>query len=167
MFVSQLLDDLGAGGGHVAQNFAAGPALELVEHRGRKTVGIGGKDGGVDHPGKFPVAGGRILAGRCFLKPAERPRRPHARGKTLHPVQLAQAQFLQVRQMQAALAQGQVPQGVGPLVPVVSRVGQRPGSHAVQNDPDQPLDHPASTRFPALGCACIYISFIFSRLTWV
>ena len=64
VLLAQFLDDLGAGGGLVAERAAADAALEFVHDLGREAVRIERKrlvQMDADH---FPVAGGRVLAGR-------------------------------------------------------------------------------------------------------
>src|SRR6266566_1257732 len=64
MLLAQFLDDLGAGGGLVADRFAANLALKLLDQLARETLFVDRKRLGKPYARHFPMSGGRVLPWR-------------------------------------------------------------------------------------------------------
>ena len=121
VLVAELLDDLGPGGGRVAEHSAAGLVHERVDHVVRESVRVRRKRLGGDDPHQLPVAGGRVLA----LRPLEEPTRHRGRSRlqrtALERLHVAEPERLEARQVEPADGSRHVAERVRPLVAVFAR----------------------------------------------
>ena len=135
VFFAELLDDLGAGSGAVAERAASDARLELLQNLGRKSVrkereGLGEMD--AHH---FPMAGGGVFSRRCQRAFSEGRGGPIHRTNVRQRLQIAQAELRHIRQMQLARA-GDVAQRIAARVSISSGVRHLAGSYAIQHNPD-------------------------------
>src|ERR1051325_1448536 len=136
MLFAELVEDDGAGGGLVAQGFAADAALVLADDLGRKAVRIGAEGIGDDEAHHLPMPGDRVLAVADLAHAAVGRRRRVTRGRLRQRVQQAKAR--QGRQNGMVRLQD-VAEGVGALVAEVGRVGELTDAEGVADDDDGAL----------------------------
>ena len=148
---AQLLDDLGARGGLVAEHAAADGLGEGVDHLGREAVGVGREGLVEDDPHHLPVAGGGVLAGRPLGHAAD-----HGGGRVDgvdpgDPGQPPEPPRPERGQLQPADRGGGVPGGVGALVAVVAGVRRLPHPERVADDQDHLAGAPPGAHRPRGG----------------
>ena len=134
MLLPQLLDDLGAGSRLVPEDTTTRLVHEGVEHVERKAVRIGRQCRWRDDAHQLPVAGRRVLALRALDEPARNRRRAGLRRTALERLDVAEAERLEVREVEAADGASDVPQRVRTFVSERGRVGQFARAHRVQHD---------------------------------
>ena len=141
MLGAEFLDDLGAGGGLVAERAAAGAPLEFVDDFAREAVGIKRKGPVEVDAHHFPVARGGVLAGRRQRATAVGAFGRRGGRDAGERLDIAEPQLGQVGQRQTAEPRD-IAQGIGAGGVVESGgVGHGADPHAVQDDPDYPLEH--------------------------
>ena len=138
VLLAELLDDLGPGGGLVAEHAAARAVHERVDHLVREPVRIGRERCRRDDAHQLPVTGGRVLPLRPLEQPARDRRRVGLRRAALERLDVAEAERLQVRQVEPADRSGDVPERVRALVTAVGRVRQLPRADGVEHDDARP-----------------------------
>ena len=134
VLLAELLDDLRPGGGLVADHAAARAVHERVDDVVGKAVRVGGERRRRDDAHELPVARGRVLALRPLDETARDRRRVRLRWASLERLHVAEAERLEVRQVEAADRTGHVAERVRALVPEIAGVGQRARSDGVQDD---------------------------------
>ena len=138
VLLAELLDDVGAGRGLVAEHAAAGPVHERVDHVVREAVRVGRHRRRRDDAHQLPVAGRRVLALRALEQPPGDRRRPRLRRAALERHHVAEAERLERGQVEASDGAGDVPERVRPLVPVLGRIGQLSRADGVEHDHARP-----------------------------
>ena len=135
----ELVDNLRARGGFVAQNPTAGAARKLPDDVGGKAVRKDGKRAVEYDAHQLPVPGHGILAGRDFSHAADGTRNRIARGwrrlwcaQRHHAIQTERTQRRHVQRNAA----GDMTNRVAPFVAVCTSVGQLADADAVEHDDD-------------------------------
>ncbi len=155
VLLPELLDDLGPRRRLVAEDAPARPVHERVDHVVRKALRVGGKRRRRDDAHQLPVPGRRVLSLRTLEQPAGDCRRARLRRAALEWLDVAQAERLEVGQVEPTDRPGDVAERVRALVAVRGGIRQRPGTDGVQHN------H-AGTRhrailgwswMPSLGCS--------------
>ena len=147
MLLAEFLDDYRAAGGLVANQLAPGLALEISDQVGRERVFEGEVvEAGLDlEAGDFPVAGDGVLALGDFAHGAVGGvgrvlGRDAGNGQRRLVVQqggdVAQAHLLHGGQIHAADGRGQIGEGGGAGIAVISRVRRGANAHGVENNQD-------------------------------
>ena len=144
VLVAEFLDDLGAGGGLVAERAAAGAAFEFAHDVGREAVRVERKRLGEMDADHLPVAGGGVLAGRGERALAVGAGGGGGGGDAGERLDVAEAQARQVRQLDAADARD-VAQRVAARVAILRGIGHFADADAVENDPDDAGKRHSST----------------------
>ena len=149
VFLAELLDDLGSGGGPIPQYLAADGLLERFNHLSGKPVWVDRKRCLQHHPGHLPMPCGRIL-------PLGQHRHlPEATFRIAHPLDsgevsdVAQPQRLEIRKSEPADRIGHMGQRVGSHVAVGDCIRQFPDSQAVQHDDRDAADHESTHKSSA------------------
>ena len=120
--------------GLVAEHAAPGPVHERVDHVVREAVRVRRHRLRRDDAHQLPVAGGRVLALRALEQAAGDGRRAGLRRAALERLDVAEAERLEVRQVEAADGARDVAERVRALVAVFVGVGQLAGADGVEHD---------------------------------
>ena len=91
-----------------------------------------------DDPHQLPVAGGRVLALGALDQPPGDRRRAGLRRAAFERLDVAEAERLEVRQVEAPDRPGDVAERVRALVPELRGIRQRSGTDGVQHDDARP-----------------------------
>ena len=134
VLLAELLDDLRPGRGLVADHAAARAVHERVDHVVREAVRVGRERLRGDDAHQLPVAGGRVLALRALDQPAGDRGRSRLRRATFQRLDVAEAERLHVRQVEAADGLRDVAEGVRALVAVLGGIRQGAGADRVEDD---------------------------------
>ncbi len=134
VLLAELLDDLRARGGSVADDAPSSAVHERVDHVVREPVRIRRERRRRDDPHHLPVPGGRVLPFRALEQPTRDRRRSGLRWAPLERHDVPEAQRLHVRQVETADGPCDVPECVGALVPVLGGVGQLSRPDRVEDD---------------------------------
>ena len=147
VLLAELLDDLGARRGLVAEHAAPGAVHERVDDVVREPVRIRRERLRGDDAHQLPVAGGRVLALRPLEEPARDRRRSRLRRAALELLDVPEPERLHVREIEAADGLRDVRERVRALVAVPVGVRQRAGPDGVEHDHagtrSRGLGHPA------------------------
>ena len=135
VLLAQFLDDLGAGGGLVAERPAADAAFELAHHLGREAVRVQRERLGEVNADHFPMAGGGVFAGRSQGAVAVSAGGRGGGSDAGERLDVAEAEARKVGQLHAANA-GDVAQRVAARVAILRGVRHLADADAVENDPD-------------------------------
>ncbi len=138
VLLAELVDDLGARRGLVADHSPPRPVRERVDDVEREAVRVRRKGLRGDDAHELPVARRRVLPLRAFEQPAGDRRRTRLRRATLELLDVAQPQRLETRQIEPADCLGDVAERVGALVPVLGRIRQLSGPDGVEDDDARP-----------------------------
>ena len=145
VLLPQLLEDLGAGGGLVAEHPAPDALLEGLDDLGREAARVG-PEGLLGHePGHLPVSGRGVLAGAALGHLAEGPFGLRVPSAVEGRRQIAQTERAQVRDLHVARSED-VPEGVAPFVAEGSRVGRRTHAQTIADDDDGAPEGPHQDR---------------------
>src|SRR3954447_1820342 len=134
MLLAELLDDLRPRGGLVADDASARLVHERVDDVVREPVWVGREGLRRHDTHQFPVPGRRVLALRALRQPAGHRGRARLRRAPGQLLDVAEAERLHVRQIEAADGVGDVRERVRALVSVLVCVGQRAGPHGIEDD---------------------------------
>ena len=134
VFFAQLLDDLGAGCGAVAQRAASDALLEFLQHLGRKSMREQGEGFCQMNANHFPMAGSGVFSRRCERALTKCRRGPIHRTNVRQALQIAQTKLSHIRQVQLSRA-GDVAQCIAARVSISSGVRHLAGTHAIQHNP--------------------------------
>ena len=130
---SQPLDDLGAGGGLVADHSPPGGLGKAVEQLGGEAVGESGERLLGDDSHHLPVAGGGIHSAAALCQTAVHRRGIPAWRTAPHGQDVAKAKRCQRGQFETADRIGDMLQGAGTGGAELRRVGQVAGTHRIQH----------------------------------
>jgi hypothetical protein len=134
MLFAELLDDLRARRGLVADHASARAVHERVDHLVGEAVRVGRERARRDDAHQFPVARGRVLALRALEQPAGDRGRVRLRGAAFERLDVSETERLEVRQIEPADRVRDVSEGIRPLVAPVGGVGKLPRPDGVQHD---------------------------------
>lgn len=149
MLLPEFLDDFRAGGGLVANGFAANGALEFLDQVAWETVFVYGKGLIKPDTAHFPVASGRVLAGGNRDSLPERADRMPRRVEMRERFYVRQAEAHEIRQTQRPRA-GDVTERVAAHVAVIGGIGKLADADAIENDPDDSRKWGVDRDFPRL-----------------
>jgi len=140
MLFPQLLDDLRAGGGLIAEHAIARAPGEFLQHFRREAIGVSGHGHGGMDAHEFPVPGDGILALGDFRHLAVSAKGIGARRHAGDVAQIAEAERLHVGQVQSAEDAGGIGDRIAADVAVFVSVGQLAHADAIQDDDDDTFD---------------------------
>ena len=132
-------DDLGARGRLVAERAASDAAFELVHDFAREAVRIQGEGLIEDDSRHFPMAGGRVLAGRRQRAAAESARGSIGGRNAGDRPDVANPQAREIRQMKPANARDIAERVRSGGIEVGDGIRHGADSHAIQDDPNDSL----------------------------
>ena len=139
MFVAEFFDDFGAGGGLVAESFAADLFFKLVDDFFGKAVRINRKGLGEPGAGHFPVTGGGVFAGGMGGTFSVGGERSGCWGEVSEGRDVSEAKSDEGGDIQRA-GFSDVAEGVATDVAVGGGVGEFADADAVENDPDHAIE---------------------------
>jgi hypothetical protein len=134
VLLAQLLDDLRARRGLVAENAATGLVHERVDDLVRKAVRVRRERRRRDDTHQLPVAGGGVLALRTLEQPAGDRWSPGLRRAAFERHDVAETECLEVREVEPADRLRDVAERVRALVPVLAGIRQLPCPDRVEDD---------------------------------
>jgi hypothetical protein len=123
VLLAELLDDLRPGGGLVAEHAASRAVHERVDDLVGEAVRIGRERRRRDDAHQLPVAGRRVLPLRALEQAAGDGRRVRLRRTALERLDVAEAERLEIREVETADGARDVAESVRPLVTPVGGVG--------------------------------------------
>ncbi len=137
---AEFLDDFGAGGGLVAESFAADRALEFFHEIAREAVLVNGE--GLIEPdtGHFPVAGSGVFAGRNGNSLPESTDGMRGRIEMRERLDIGEAEANEIRKSQWTRA-GDVAERVTANVTVIGSVRKLADADAIEDDPDDAREY--------------------------
>ncbi len=140
MLFPEFLDDFGAGGGLVAESFAADRALEFFHEIAREAVLVNGE--GLIEPdaGHFPVAGSGVFAGRNGNSFPESADGMRGRIEMRERLDIGEAEANEIRKSQWTRA-GDVAERVTADVAVIGSVRKLADADAIEDDPDDAREY--------------------------
>src|SRR5439155_10907652 len=116
MFLAELLDDLGPRRRLVSEHSPAGSVHERIDHVVREAVWVRRHGLRRDDPHQLPMTGGRVLSLRALDQASRDRRRAVLWRAALEWLDVAEAERLEVGQVESLDRSGDVPEGVRPLV---------------------------------------------------
>ena len=139
LFFSQLVQDLGAGGGLVADDDAAGTCGQFIQQfLGEASLGEGLEGHGDVQAHHFPVAGHGVLTGGCFVQVCVVAHGLLSGSDLSNGVQVSHTQLLQVGddEIHALILTilSDVAQGIGTGIAVLCCIGQSANAQRVHNN---------------------------------
>ena len=134
MLLTQLLDDLSPRRRLVPKDSAPGAVHERVDHVVRKPMRIGRQRLRSDDPHQLPVPRRGVLAFGAFGQPAGDGGRARLRRAPFERLDVAEAESLEIRKVEAADSLRNISKRVRALVPIVARVGQLSCADGVEDD---------------------------------
>ena len=134
VLLAVLLDHLGAGSGLVAEDAAAGAVHERVDHLVREPVRIRREGDGGDDAHQLPVTGGRVLALRALEQATRDCGRARLRRAALERLDVAEAERLEIGQVEASDGASDVPERVRAFVPPLGSVRQLSRADGIEHD---------------------------------
>ena len=140
VFLTQLLEDLGAGSRLVAKRRTSNAGFECVHHFRRKPIRIQGKRFGKVDADHLPMAGGCILAGGRQRATPVGSKRGGGGWQPWQWLDVPQAQCAQIRQLDWTLLRDVSKRVAGLRVKVRLPIRHGADSHAVEYDPDHAFE---------------------------